>query len=1143
MRMRVRLWLLTAGTLAFFSALAWLLGVVAGDALGDAVTRYRWAILGLGLLAAGAVYRFFSLRWRNRIRGEKAAARQDELAATFKAAEKRLSSSSKASEKRLRKLPAVLVLGPRGATKTTVVERSGLDIELLAGEPRRGDDVVPTEVANLWYAQDSVIIEAGGALLDDPEKWEALLSHAQPARWAAAFGLERQAPRLALVCVPCDELLQPGAAETVPALARRIRERLVEAAQALGIRLPVYVLFTRADALPYYEDYVRSLGRDEVSQALGCTMPIVAPGDAPHADVEGARVDRYLGELLHALSLKRREFLARESDASVMAGVYEFPREMAKLQDHLRRFLVELCRPSPLGSSPFLRGFHFTGVRAMVVDDDGGAAPAAAAPASEPALGATAVFNAAELQAAAERMAPSRRSRRIPDWAFLKPFFQRVLFADDNARITTTSGARVDVVRRGLLTAAAVVGVVWAVGLVNSYRGNRGLANRVAEGVRVVNRADFQPQVFPLVDDLERLDSLRAPLAEIVDHRRNGPPLGLRWGLYRGDALLEPGLTAWLRAFRASLGRTARQQLHARLSGLPAEPSQAAEYGRTYDALKAYLILTSDPERSSTAFLPGAVLAAWPEAGGLDDAGDELLMRQLTFFSDVIRDGAPFAEPPDDAVVDSARTFLTRFESIDQFYPTILETAGAFGEEVRLVATVPGATGIMEGDFVVPAHFTIEAWNYLHDLDVDEFFDAESWVLGGQSSISPENRQQLRAEVIGRYEAEYADAWQRFIEEARVSAFGSASVASSRLATLSGGNSPLFMALVTASRNADPLAEDVFQPLDTVAPNAPDAPLVGDWNREYADALQGLGMALDAVANGPEDPSALQEAQSAAARAEAAVNNLARAFVGRDPGGAGRTADAVTSLLTSPIGAARGLVNRIPLQGANQTGRAFCQDFRATLAGYPFQPGGGDLPLDNLGAALQPGQSLLSSLEQELQGLVTKVGSRYQRQAGAAVRVSDEFLAFLSTANQLAESLFNPQGDIAVPFQLRPQVTGDLERVTVVYGTLRSSATRAEPEVASFVWPLDASGGARIEGTLAGRTVTLVDGGDGPWALFRLLGGAQWEEASRGVYRLTWRIPNQGVVLVADLRLAAGIPLFQPSFLQNNLRCPSRLAG
>ena len=33
------------------------------------------------------------------------------------------------------------------------------------------------------------------------------------------------------------------------------------------------------------------------------------------------------------------------------------------------QFLVDLARPSHLGTNPFLRGFYFTGVRPVVVDD------------------------------------------------------------------------------------------------------------------------------------------------------------------------------------------------------------------------------------------------------------------------------------------------------------------------------------------------------------------------------------------------------------------------------------------------------------------------------------------------------------------------------------------------------------------------------------------------------------------------------------------------------------------------------------------------------------------------------------------------------------------------------------------------------
>ena len=46
--------------------------------------------------------------------------------------------------------------------------------------------------------------------------------------------------------------------------------RLGDISQTLGIALPVYVLFTKADRLPFFLDYVRNLSNEEeVLRALG----------------------------------------------------------------------------------------------------------------------------------------------------------------------------------------------------------------------------------------------------------------------------------------------------------------------------------------------------------------------------------------------------------------------------------------------------------------------------------------------------------------------------------------------------------------------------------------------------------------------------------------------------------------------------------------------------------------------------------------------------------------------------------------------------------------------------------------------------------------------------------------------------------
>ena len=1146
MPIRVRVWLLTTATFLLFALLAWALGRIAGDSV-TGLNTYRFAIIALGVLAAGSVYRFLTTRWKGRIRGEKAAAREDHLAAAFRSARKRLAASSRTGKKSLSHLPAVLVLGPRGAAKTTVVVQSGLDPELLAGESHRGEAIVPTEGTNIWFADGLLLVEAAGALMDHPEQWEALLSHTQPARFAAALGVGSQAPRVALVCVGCDEFTQPGATEQTLALARRLRERLLEAAQALGVRLPVHVLFTRADRLPHFDEYVRHLTGDEASRALGVTLPIEPPDDARAAEAEGRRIDGYLETFLRSLSLKRPDFLARERDTGAQAAIYEFPREVERIHEPMRRFLVELCRPSQLGSSPFLRSFHFTGVRALVVDEAPGGTPAPASPTAEPALGATQVFDAERIRAAAAAAAASgpTRSRRIPDWVFLKSFFRRVLADDEKARLTTTGGRRVDGLRRGLLTAVAAVAVVWTIGMVVSFRGNRGIVERVEAVAAGVQAAEVDGSPIPSAATLQALDTLRAELVELRRHATEGRPLGLRWGLYKGDDVVGPGLLVWLRGFERALGLPARHALLDQLAALPDEPSEASEYGRTYDALKAYLILTEHPEESTVAFLPDAMLASWPAARSLDEDRAVLLRRQLDFFAEVIRDGNPVAGAVDAQVVTTARGFLGRFGDADRFYQSMVADAAASGEEVRL-ATIPGAAGLLAGNAIVPAHFTVGAWDYLRTRlrDLDALFSSEDWVLGAQV-VSAADRQQLADDLWARYQEDYAAAWQGFLQDASAAPFGGPADAARRLGGLSDGQSPLLQLLAVAAHHTRP-QQDLFQPLHVVAPPEGDeGRLIGEWNQSYVGALATLQGAVDAVASasGPARTGALGQAEQAVRQAEQTVAMIAQGFNGQ-PDGARVTGSATRTLLESPIRRVGALVGALPSSELNGRGRQFCQDFSQLLQGYPFQAGSPiDAQVDDVIAALQPGQSALWAFYQDaLQSLIAPQGNRYVARPGADPAPNPAFVAFFNRAAEASSSLFDDQGaGPQIVFVLRPQTTDDLPEITVSIDGQTQTFTRTQAAARTFIWEADRARDARITGRLGGSVVPLIEVPDGPWALFRLFHLAEWQDLGGSRYQLTWRVPNQSLGFTAELNLAAPAPIFQRSFL-DGLACVSTVA-
>ena len=116
---------------------------------------------------------------------------------------------------------------------------------------------------------------------------------------------------------------------------------------------------------------------------------VVAPDDdagdgvlRPGAHGYSRRLTAAFNDLFYSLCDRRLDYIPREHDPSGIPGAYEFPREFRKIRNTLVQLLVDLCRPSQLQVSPFLRGFYFSGVRPVVLSE-AAATPAAAAPAAK----------------------------------------------------------------------------------------------------------------------------------------------------------------------------------------------------------------------------------------------------------------------------------------------------------------------------------------------------------------------------------------------------------------------------------------------------------------------------------------------------------------------------------------------------------------------------------------------------------------------------------------------------------------------------------------------------------------------------------------------------------------------------------------
>src|SRR5271169_68299 len=299
--------------------------------------------------------------------GASAGASQD-VDILIRDAAVKVAAARLAAGAQLSSLPAVFLLGETGAGKTSAMDQSGLDAELLAGQVYQESSVVPTRVANLWYARKTVFVEAGGPLLDDAGSWVRLIKHFVPSRFRSIFGGASLAPRAALVCVDCEKLVHEAALDKIVAQSRKIRTRLEELSYYMGVSLPVYVLFNRSDRVPYFEEFAGTFSNEETSQVLGSTLPLVgSTSSGVYAEQETKRLTAAFQAIFFTLAECRPGLLSRERNSDRQAGVYEFPREFGKLSKPLVQFLVDLCRPGHLRTGPFLRGFYFVGQRIITV--------------------------------------------------------------------------------------------------------------------------------------------------------------------------------------------------------------------------------------------------------------------------------------------------------------------------------------------------------------------------------------------------------------------------------------------------------------------------------------------------------------------------------------------------------------------------------------------------------------------------------------------------------------------------------------------------------------------------------------------------------------------------------------------------------
>lgn len=679
--------------------------------------------------------------------------------------------------------PWYLLIGAPGSGKTTALAHCGLHFTRSDSsgveQARQAQDDNATSGCDWWLGDEALLLDTAGRYTSqdsgqasEREGWLGLLALLRQQR-------PRQPLNGVILTLSAAELLDHSesvAMRQAPAL----RARLQELERQLGLRLPVYLLVTKADLIAGFEPFFAGLDQAGRDQVWGCTLPLDGPEASDPAQSLAPRLDA-LRERLQDQLLAR---LQQEPELDRRGAIAGFDQQFAACCRQLLAWVRAVFAVSEPEQAALLRGVYFSSAvqQGQPVD---------------PLL--SRLGQACGLE---RRWLPS--SVGSGRSYFLPRLLRELVFAEQQlAGLALKGEQRRERLQLGLLAVIAVLSVTLLAAWAISYRHNSHYVAQVDQAVAAARPMLAQAS---RTADLATLPPLLETVATIsaTPTRASGEPGdGMGLGLFQGDKLDA--------AARQASGALLRELLLPRISQridqqLREQDGSDPEF--SHEALKAYLML-HEPAHFDPAALKAWILRDWERQpnGGLNIAGRAALERQL----DALFAAGPLSPPttPDPALIARTRNRLLQEPLARRIYSRLrregvgagfagFSVLHAVGPEAALVFARRSGKPLGE---VLPGLYTRNGYRQGFGPELDrlsrQLAVEADWVLGAGAGLQQAQAGTLAQQVRELYLADYARTWEALLADLtlRPSANLAQSVQLARL--LSSPDSPL-LKLVTA---------------------------------------------------------------------------------------------------------------------------------------------------------------------------------------------------------------------------------------------------------------------------------------------------------------------------------------------------------
>ncbi len=948
--------------------------------------------------------------------------------------------------------PWYAIIGPPGAGKTTALLNAGLTFTLA---DQLGQAAISgtggTRMCEWWFTQDAVLIDTAGRYTTQDSN-----AAVDQAGWLAFLALlKRTRPRQPLngviVAIALPEVVQGSTAER-DAHAAAIRQRVAELEQRLGVRMPVYALFTKADLVAGFSEFFDNLDREQRDQVWGETYALAAKAE-PLAERFGASLRDLVARLNERL-LPRLQAEHRLDRQGAIAG---FPTQVASLERPLAAFTA-LAFPSPT----LLRGVYFasgtqegtpidrlTGAMARVFGID-----QAARPALRPEQGRS---------------------------YFLGRLLREVILGEAMLVREAPGAVRRRAALRLAGFAVILLAAIGAAGLVvfDERAGERQVA-AVAAGL---DRYEQAGQGLPL-DPVS--DGDLGPMVALLDQAQalGGVPPDASADLGMGQAgKLEAGARV---AYRNGLvyGLLPRLvwRLEAQMRGTLDRPAEL------YAQTRIYLMLGGLGPLSA-AQVHDWMVHDWDQTYAGSD--NEALRASLVQHLDRL-----LAEPLppiglDGPLVAQARASFSRVPLADRVYASILSSAAATAlapwrpydslgpAGVQVFARASGKP-MTDG---IPGLYTVNGLRTVLLPSVDsatKTVASETWVIGRTQDFAAAELHDLRAAVTARYYADFTQRWDAMLADLNVAPMSSLPQGAQTLYILTSPESPLRSLLQSIAGQID---------LSGNAPEAGAAPVIQHY-KPLVDLVTGDGAALG------RSLRLVADIQQQLAKIAALPVGTPIPSGGEDIGNpvqadAARQPQPVARWLTAISANAQALRTGNARQQAviayNAPGGP-AQACAAALANhYPFTPSGVPLPLEDFARLFAPGGLLDGFFNTQLKPYVDVAAKPWKPQSVGTVSppVSAADAGQFQRAAMIRDAFF-AAGAATPSVRLEIAPAGQDKRATTLeVGAIAVVGGQGPARTAQITWPAaDPAGSATLSADPSAPPLPITE--SGPWAMFRL---------------------------------------------------------